>query len=203
MISKPRVPSLTPFLSTLSLRRATICKSRCRSWTGISIHALLAESDGGRHPKYQHQQNFYPRSPCGERLRIFTNGKQLVHISIHALLAESDPLVNMRNTLSPVFLSTLSLRRATAEIVSRSLMFCQFLSTLSLRRATSSFCQSDSQRGHFYPRSPCGERQVVAYFFAPHDIFLSTLSLRRATVSPIRVSAGYPISIHALLAESD
>ena len=34
----------------------------------ISIHALLAESD-----------------------RIFTNGKQLVHISIHALLAESDP----------------------------------------------------------------------------------------------------------------
>ena len=37
-------------------------------------------------------------------------------ISIHALLAESDPLVNMRSTLSPVFLSTLSLRRATDDL---------------------------------------------------------------------------------------
>ena len=33
----------------------------------ISIHALLAESDLIRMLNSPHSQNFYPRSPCGER----------------------------------------------------------------------------------------------------------------------------------------
>ena len=56
-------------------------------------------------------------------------------ISIHALLAESDG--TDLGTLSPqeVFLSTLSLRRATLlDLLGR--MTDEFLSTLSLRRAT-------------------------------------------------------------------
>ena len=79
----------------------------------ISIHALLAESDArntsiaGRitsflstlslrratAPPYNlmiHHANFYPRSPCGERLVGASQGADLEHISIHALLAESD-----------------------------------------------------------------------------------------------------------------
>ena len=34
----------------------------------ISIHALLAESDIDRHSIIITLHNFYPRSPCGERL---------------------------------------------------------------------------------------------------------------------------------------
>ena len=34
--------------------------------------------------------NFYPRSPCGERLRYVTFSSCFHVISIHALLAESD-----------------------------------------------------------------------------------------------------------------
>ena len=35
--------------------------------------------------------NFYPRSPCGERLSLLRKITITVDISIHALLAESDP----------------------------------------------------------------------------------------------------------------
>ena len=34
--------------------------------------------------------NFYPRSPCGERLHYDNYNLHCVDISIHALLAESD-----------------------------------------------------------------------------------------------------------------
>ena len=55
------------FLSTLSLRRATTC---------YCSGSLIC--------------NFYPRSPCGERLsKNAAIGKPTL-ISIHALLAESD-----------------------------------------------------------------------------------------------------------------
>ena len=124
------------FLSTLSLRRATrspgfgFCRPRyfyprspCGERLvngagrldcfGISIHALLAESDqqtayffwaGGTFLstlslrratpigtlRTVSVKNFYPRSPCGER--PWQRGSRItyVEISIHALLAESD-----------------------------------------------------------------------------------------------------------------
>ena len=38
-----------------------------------------------------------------------------------------------------------------------------------------------SQTGHFYPRSPCGERHGLSAIGCPPITFLSTLSLRRAT----------------------
>ena len=55
------------FLSTLSLRRATHERRFLRHSHDISIHALLAESDMFTRRLRQCQQNFYPRSPCGER----------------------------------------------------------------------------------------------------------------------------------------
>ena len=55
------------FLSTLSLRRATARRASRQQPAGISIHALLAESDGL------------------DREHYYISG-----ISIHALLAESD-----------------------------------------------------------------------------------------------------------------
>ena len=46
------------------------------------IHLLLCNA----------KSNFYPRSPCGERLRVMDGSKSSIEISIHALLAESDRL---------------------------------------------------------------------------------------------------------------
>ena len=100
--------------------------------------------------------NFYPRSPCGERHHI-----PAAHVQLS------------------IFLSTLSLRRATG-FASFILNPAIFLSTLSLRRAT------------------CFGLAVLITI-----IFLSTLSLRRATGSVHHFPRRLPISIHALLAESD
>ena len=57
---------------------------------GISIHALLAESDPSIVVTIPPCSDFYPRSPCGERLKDTTARQQIADISIHALLAESD-----------------------------------------------------------------------------------------------------------------
>ena len=79
-----------------------------------------------------------------------------------------------------LFLSTLSLRRATAVVSCTSCLLVVFLSTLSLRRATAP--------------------QVVRVILIK---FLSTLSLRRATGGHQKQDGIFGISIHALLAESD
>ena len=85
-----RVTPRSKFLSTLSLRRATIDAGTGFFVLNISIHALLAESDnngGGVSAVYfisihallaesdafhsfslNRTNYFYPRSPCGERL---------------------------------------------------------------------------------------------------------------------------------------
>ena len=124
------------FLSTLSLRRATY-RSIDRNNVGkISIHALLAESDSMYTSLCCGCFDFYPRSPCGERPACQGPPLRGICISIHALLAESDLILHMAHLMEHLFLSTLSLRRATVAPV------------LAVGRAR-----------YFYPRSPCGERQ--------------------------------------------
>ena len=81
-----------------------------------------------------------------------------------------------------LFLSTLSLRRATLAIHTKSREYATFLSTLSLRRATKAVVWQCASRLYFYPRSPCGERPVVDNIVLVPGKFLSTLSLRRATI---------------------
>ena len=99
-------------------------------------------------------------------------------------------------------------------------------SMLSLRRATSVALPGLRLHLDFYPRSPCGERQLILPVKFTAWAFLSTLSLRRATVllnsstiamiflstlslrratrqAPPRFPMTRKISIHALLAESD
>ena len=56
----------------------------------ISIHALLAESDAKIPANIMSHLDFYPRSPCGERLKLIPGAQRQPPISIHALLAESD-----------------------------------------------------------------------------------------------------------------
>ena len=57
-----------------------------------------------------------------------------------------------------------------------------FLSTLSLRRATLEVPARAFLISYFYPRSPCGERLSIERCSLEKFKFLSTLSLRRATI---------------------
>ena len=146
------------FLSTLSLRRAT---------TGRQSPALGVPY-------------FYPRSPCGERrVGPWPCGPARI-ISIHALLAESDQEYIIRNVEALIFLSTLSLRRATSGISA----ILTNLDDFYPRSPCGERHRRPLQNGHyshFYPRSPCGERLKLLF------------------------GSAHPgcISIHALLAESD
>ena len=79
------------FLSTLSLRRATMGYPVSGQHYSISIHALLAESDPRKAVTTRgNHRYFYPRSPCGERRWSMSAAPPARPISIHALLAESD-----------------------------------------------------------------------------------------------------------------
>ena len=147
---------------------------------------------------------FYPRSPCGERL--FFQHQFIIHHSL--------------------FLSTLSLRRATHQQGCHQ--DCQqFLSTLSLRRATRQTKQTCRAETSISIHALLAESDTI---FLPScakiPVFLSTLSLRRATspapatmcsttnfyprspcgerrFNPFKTFIVLAISIHALLAESD
>ena len=146
------------FLSTLSLRRATSRPRRGPDPPRISIHALLAESDGGIINRNSNFNQFLSTLSL-RRATTWARGSRVTYvISIHALLAESD--------------------REREPALSHS---SAFLSTLSLRRATMIHPRLCNAKPNFYPRSPCGERRVAHNMKEVEYIFLSTLSLRRAT----------------------
>ena len=100
------------FLSTLSLRRATISEAPSSAPYAISIHALLAESD----------------------VVLVVPGGCWLPISIHALLAESDSGYGQY-----CIRARISIHALLAESDNNLL--------------TSVVSSTD-----FYPRSPCGER---------------------------------------------
>ena len=147
-------------------------------------------------------------------------------ISIHALLAESDFFSSVSDSLPALFLSTLSLRRATARKPSIQVQHPLFLSTLSLRRATyvpvwalrvtsisihALLAESDAVSAelrvfpvdYFYPRSPCGERHRDKLFIPPAKKISIHALLAESDVKYTSTGLNIFISIHALLAESD
>ena len=101
----------------------------------ISIHALLAESDDNKGKLQADTTDFYPRSPCGERLSII----ELIKCGL-------------------VFLSTLSLRRATDDILAG---VNELLISIHALLAESDLVVTafPGSVDNFYPRSPCGERR--------------------------------------------
>ena len=78
------------FLSTLSLRRATVVDVRRATGTAISIHALLAESDGCRCPPRHWHGGFLSTLSLRRATCQWRRSLKMYGISIHALLAESD-----------------------------------------------------------------------------------------------------------------
>ena len=79
-------------------------------------------------------EDFYPRSPCGERRRRSIKLFRQNYISIHALLAESDPLEIGENLMNRI--SIHALLAESDRVVEPGLV----------------------NKLNFYPRSPCGER---------------------------------------------
>ena len=156
------------FLSTLSLRRATGNPAR--------------RPIGRRH--------FYPRSPCGERRCQADKICKPVVISIHALLAESDRPLSALYSVNRYFYPRSPCGERQTVFVSTT-GFSLFLSTLSLRRATCCRLGHTWPSAYFYPRSPCGERLPETAEVVPSRQFLSTLSLRRATVLTMFCNTAY------------
>ena len=149
----------------------------------ISIHALLAESDASTRIDTDNNSDFYPRSPCGERHQECSGSQHPPDFYPRSPCGER-LFEYIQAGTGILFLSTLSLRRATgACIVARPVLY------------------------YFYPRSPCGERHplttrhISPLIISIHALlaesdsmtpsmdailisFLSTLSLRRATRLP-------------------
>ena len=175
-----------PFLSTLSLRRATQVKQTCRVETSISIHALLAESDNTNLRRHRRNNDFYPRSPCGERRenqRLSARptkdfyprspcGERPVQIvvvimhaliSIHALLAESDvPQYHILDDISDFYPRSPCGERQQAKAFKVSPLCISIHALLAESDYLGAW--KSCNVCHFYPRSPCGERQQTAYF---------------------------------------
>ena len=106
------MPASFPFLSTLSLRRATVTVLGIQHRVGISIHALLAESDNSLLTNVVSSADFYPRSPCGERHHRGHDQPRHRHFYPRSPCGERLDAAWHKNN-GKVFLSTLSLRRAT------------------------------------------------------------------------------------------
>ena len=194
---------MSGFLSTLSLRRATIEFDSRHSDQNISIHALLAESDGvcrfSRIPQplflstlslrratakvgsdFNDLNDFYPRSPCGERRRK-----------------------TMMDCKTSKFLSTLSLRRATGIKPKRGNE--SRISIHALLAESDAHCFMSSKiNTNFYPRSPCGERHFPPLLLRSiHEISIHALLAESDQNLNCTGNIRFLISIHALLAESD
>ena len=167
------------FLSTLSLRRATLRVLDGSKSSIISIHALLAESDNSMTHMLRCFVYFYPRSPCGERRIHYDNFNLHCVISIHALLAESDGFERCGCSLPCISIHAL---------LAESDCIQWYVLTLA---------------AYFYPRSPCGERHRVLLFFAVGRYFYPRSPCGERRGQGCRLGARICISIHALLAESD
>ena len=146
------------FLSTLSLRRATISMGIAAPATAIFYPRSPC---GERRPRQWGfrlwGKIFYPRSPCGERQFIGFPYPVAQSFSIHALLAESD-----QGMLWVMEDSTFSIHALLAESDNDGTTEAQdeYFSIHAL------LAESDTPRGI---------HTIWAY------TFLSTLSLRRAT----------------------
>ena len=198
----PQAESQSPFLSTLSLRRAT-------SRSQIVPIALT---------------DFYPRSPYGERLQPDPQPRLPPDISIHALLTESDydyfPGRNRpwyfypRSPYGERHINNLLME--TAEMISIHALLtesddvlglCEALTIISIHALLT---ESDRPapalsrpRQDFYPRSPYGERLPVRQVLGFGRNFYPRSPYGERRSMPVPYRNAIIISIHALLTESD
>ena len=198
-----KTPVQAAFLSTLSLRRATLPETAAvvpsrQFLSTLSLRRATPRTKSTR----SRRPYFYPRSPCGERLRARAAEGQRPEISIHALLAESDILGNPCAGCPAISIHALLAESDGCRIEHDAAVAYDFYprspcgerqgacvgAALRLNFYPRSPCGerhlsavSRPHAAYFYPRSPCGERPSKARYIIRAGPFLSTLSLRRAT----------------------
>ena len=148
------------------------------------------------------RSDFYPRPPRGGRLRLFRY--QFIHfgISIHALREEGDLKMSVKVSLTVLFLSTPSARRATQG--QRSSHCSHQISIHALREEGDISSGRKIDRMILFLSTPSARR--ATFPLQPvrlTETFLSTPSARRATWLLGRPVSSREISIHALREEGD
>ena len=126
--------SRSRFQSTYSLRSATMGLPMYDEYTGVSIHALLAECDIFWIQLVNVPRGFNPRTPCGVRLET---------------LAPMTP--------TPQFQSTHSLRSATYGPLDMETFLRVSIHAL-LAECDATGRESETVSASFNPRTPCGVR---------------------------------------------
>ena len=192
------------FLSTLSLRRATVVWSAIPTIVDKFLSTLsLRRATFGARCGAARVADFYPRSPCGERLNKAACCCGLPRISIHALLAESDQDVRHVRLRHHYFYPRSPCGERLAGIFCDAKHSC--ISIHALLAESDASCQSFWRHArNFYPRSPCGERLTEAQSLAVTTVIsIHALLAESDSLTPARISSRLVISIHALLAESD
>ena len=168
------------FQSTLSMRRATDNDGILRCGLDISIHALHEESDHHLHAGIYLARHISIHALHEESDFKWINLPPYIDISIHALHEESDYRPINRWMSTPVFQSTLSMRRATIWRRSSICPIRLFQSTLSMRRAT---YEVNWRVDTVIFQSTLSMRRATLRqaFLDDFGLFQSTLSMRRAT----------------------
>ena len=173
-----------------------------RSNRNISIHALLAESDANANFMVERVSYFYPRSPCGER-RNFWNESSVLRLFLSTLSLRRATYWATRARAAQLFLSTLSLRRATICDLKTAKKGITFLSTLSLRRATGRVLQDITPAGiSIHALLAESDRPGITRYYPGRNFYPRSPCGERPLSIGIPQGA-FQISIHALLAESD
>ena len=190
------------FLSTLSLRRATAPQQENGQAATISIHALLAESDPGPKVMTPDRYYFYPRSPCGER-RSKTLSRQPRSRNFYPRSPCGERLFLRCGPMTRRYFyprSPCGERRTSPGHPGGSQRYFYPRSPCGERHTETG---TGPSRSNFYPRSPCGERpvqrlmQCMRHDFYPRSPCGERPDQHQEGPGPV------PISIHALLAESD
>ena len=169
------------------------------------------------------KQNFYPRSPCGERHLCFVSACWWRDFYPRSPCGERLELQGHVAGVQDFYPRSPCGERPKRSAMGSESKYFYPRSPCGERRG---FVTRARLGWYFYPRSPCGERHLAPFCTGIFIRFLSTLSLRRAT-SRLRLIVSYAlyfyprspcgerpvlysvnrwttrISIHALLAESD
>ena len=174
--------SVRPFLSTLSLRRATsICQAPILPCNAFLSTLSLRRATQTFACWYIKEMNFYPRSPCGERPNAATTANEALQ-----------------------FLSTLSLRRATRASQSYSLAIMHFYprSPCGERHGALKHVHQTVEIS-IHALLAESDPHAAVLCRGPRHISIHALLAESDRCAILGVRRTVPISIHALLAESD
>ena len=161
----------------------------------------------------EHKEDFYPRSPCGERLRcnltLFAYSLFLSTFPLRGTSSDLDciyrgniynfyprspcgerPDAGKTAPVLPLFLSTFPLR-GTSQKNYDGLVDRQISIHVPLAGNVRESQPKHIPNPYFYPRSPCGERLVIQNTNRFSQTFLSTFPLR-GTSSHRRQMPGQP-----------